>query len=91
MSRIKVVWTGEGTYPYVTGGVSTWADLLVHELKGIDFILMPIQMIPYNTLKFDIPANVVDLIAIPLWGTEEPVEYIKKIKFSRIYRAKVKT
>ena len=91
MGRIKVVWTGEGTYPYVTGGVSTWADLLVHELKNIDFIIMPIEMSPYNTLKFDIPENVVDLIGIPLWGTEEPVEYIKKIQFSKIYRAKVKT
>ena len=37
MSRIKIVWTGEGTYPYVTGGVSTWADLLVTQLKNIDF------------------------------------------------------
>ena len=91
MSRIKVVWTGEGTYPYVTGGVSTWADLLVHELRNMDFILMPIQMNPYNTLKFDIPQNVVELIGIPLWGTEEPVEYIKKVQFSKIYKAKLKT
>ena len=91
MSRIKIVWTGEGTYPYVTGGVSTWADLLVTQLKNIDFILMPIQMTPYNTLKFNIPENVIDLIGIPLWGTEEPIEYIKQIQFSQIYKNKIKT
>ncbi len=91
MSRIKVVWTGEGTYPYVTGGVSTWADILIHELKNIDFILIPIQMHPYVKLKFDIPPNVVDIINVPLWGTEEPIEYIRQIEFSRIYESKVRT
>ena len=91
MGRIKIVWTGEGTYPYVTGGVSTWADILMHELKNIDFVLIPIQMHPYVKLKFDIPSNVVDIINVPLWGTEEPIEYIRKIEFSKIYEAKIKT
>ena len=91
MSRIKVVWTGEGTYPYVTGGVSTWADILMHELKNIDFVLIPIQMHPYVKLKFDIPPNVVDIINVPLWGTEEPIEYIREIEFAKIYESKVKT
>ncbi len=91
MARIKVVWTGEGTYPYATGGVSTWADILIKELKNIDFILLPIMMHPYMQAKYDIPPNVVDIINVPLWGTEEPVEYIRNIRFSRIYQAKVNT
>ncbi len=91
MSRIKVVWTGEGTYPYTTGGVSTWADILIKELRNIDFILIPIMMHPYMQTKYAIPPNVVDVINLPLWGTEEPVEYIRNIKFSRIYQSKVKT
>ncbi len=91
MGRIKIVWTGEGTYPYTTGGVSTWADILMHELKNIDFVLIPIQMHPYVKLKFDIPPNVVDILNVPLWGTEEPIEYIRKIEFSKIYEAKIKT
>ena len=91
MSRIKVVWTGEGTYPYSTGGVSTWADALVHELNNIDFILIPIQMHPYIKLKFNIPVNVIDIINIPLWGTEEPIEYIRDISSSEIYATKMKT
>ncbi|NPA03352.1 MAG: DUF3492 domain-containing protein [Epsilonproteobacteria bacterium] len=91
MARIKVVWTGEGTYPYTTGGVSTWADILIKELKNIDFILLPIMMHPYMHAKYEIPPNVVDTINVPLWGTEEPVEYIRNIKFSRIYQAKLNT
>lgn len=91
MARIKVVWTGEGTYPYATGGVSTWADILIKELKNIDFILMPIMMHPYMQTKYPIPVNVVDIINVPLWGTEEPVEYIRNIDFARIYQAKVNT
>lgn len=91
MSRIKVVWTGEGTYPYVTGGVSTWADLLVREIKNIDFTLIPILMHPFVKLKFEIPANVVKIINVPLWGTEEPVEYIREMEFSKIYESKIQT
>ncbi len=91
MSRIKVVWTGEGTYPYVTGGVSTWANILMHELRNIDFTLIPIQMHPFVKLKFDIPPNVTDIINVPLWGTEEPIEYIRQIDFSKIYESKIKT
>ena len=91
MSRIKVVWTGEGTYPYVTGGVSTWADLLMKEIKNVDFTLIPILMHPFVTLKFDIPSNVTEIINVPLWGAEEPIEYIRKVKFSEVYEMKVMT
>ena len=91
MERIRVVWTGEGTYPYVTGGVSTWADILIHELKNVDFVLLPIQMHPYVKLKFDIPPNVIEILNVPLWGAEEPVEYVRKVKFSKIYRSKIET
>jgi len=91
MARIKVVWTGEGTYPYATGGVSTWADILIRELRNIDFVLLPVMMHPYMQTKFSLPPNVVDVINVPLWGTEEPVEYIKNIEFARIYQAKVRT
>ena len=91
MSRIKVAWTGEGTYPYMAGGVSVWADILIHELKNIDFVLIPIQMHPYVKLKFDIPPNVVNIINVPLWGAEEPIEYVRNVNFSSIYESKVRT
>lgn len=91
MSRIKVVWTGEGTYPYVTGGVSTWADLLMQEIKNVDFTLIPILMHPFVQLKFNIPSNVTQILNVPLWGTEEPIEYIRTDKFSKMYQIKALT
>jgi len=63
----------------------------MHELKNIDFVLIPIQMHPYVKLKFDIPPNVTDIINVPLWGTEEPIEYIRQIAFAKIYESKLKT
>lgn len=91
MSRIRVVSTFEGTYPYETGGVSTWADILIHKLKNVDFILLPIMMHPYIKLKFELPTNVTDIITVPLWGSEEPTEYIRDINFSEIYIGKLNT
>jgi glycosyltransferase involved in cell wall biosynthesis len=91
LNRIKITLTGEGTYPYVTGGVSTWADLLVKELGNIDFTIMPILMHPYVKSKFELPNNVVKVVKIPLWGTEEPTEYVKESDFSLIYQSKLRT
>ncbi len=91
MKRLKVALTGEGTYPYVTGGVSVWADILINKMKNIDFILIPILMTPYIKLKYQIPPNVVQMIKVPLWGSEEPSEFVHSDKFSEIYRRKLKT
>ncbi len=91
MTRVKIALTGEGTYPYVTGGVSTWADLLICEMGNIDFTLMPILMHPFVKLKFEIPSNVSKVVKIPLWGTEEPTEYVKESDFSLVYQSKLKT
>ncbi len=91
MGRIRVTFTGEGTYPYVTGGVSTWADILINKMKDFDFILIPIMMTPYLKIKYQLPANVIQMIKIPLWGSEEPSEFVHLEKFSRIYLRKLKT
>lgn len=91
MSRVKISFTSEGTYPYVTGGVSVWADILINKMKDIDFILIPILMTPYIKIKYQLPPNVVRMIKIPLWGSEEPSEFVHSDKFSRIYVRKLKT
>lgn len=89
--KIRVVLTTEGTYPYYTGGVSTWADILVRQLADVNFYLLPIMMHPYISLKFELPSNVLDVINVPLWGTEEPTEYISELAFHKIYAQKLKT
>jgi len=89
--KIRIVLAGEGTYPYEVGGVSVWAHLLIQNLKEIDFILMPIMMHPYVKLKYEIPENVIDVLKVPLWGTEEPTEYVRSIPFSSIIYSKIRT
>ncbi|MEM2956619.1 MAG: GT4 family glycosyltransferase PelF [Candidatus Pacearchaeota archaeon] len=89
--KLNVVLTTEGTYPYYTGGVSTWADILIKKLDDIDFRILAIMMHPYITIKYDLPSNVKELINVPLWGTEEPTEYISGLRLSEIFLRKLKT
>ncbi len=89
--RLKVVLATEGTYPYYRGGVSTWADILIKRLDDIDFRILAIMMHPYITINFRLAPNVKELINVPLWGTEEPTEYISGLTFSEIFSRKLKT
>jgi len=86
-----VLLTTEGTYPYHSGGVSTWCDNLIKGLPEVDFTLMPIMMHPYISVKYEVPPNVSKVVNVPLWGTEEPAEYILDIPFSHVYLAKQRT
>ncbi len=57
----------EGTYPYVTGGVSNWAHELIEEHKDTSFHLLSI--VPYDAeleLKYQLPSNVKSLKTIRL-------------------------
>jgi len=90
-NRIRVVLTSEGTYPYATGGVSTWTHILIEELPEIDFTLLPIKMNPFLKMKFILPKNVVNIIAVPLWGILDPSEFTKEVAFSTVYKNKIKS
>jgi len=91
MYSARVVMTTEGTYPYYTGGVSTWAHILVHEIKDVEFYILAIMMHPFVSVKFDLPSNVTKLINVPLWGTEEPTEYISNLPFHKVFWRKLNT
>jgi len=57
----------EGTYPYVTGGVSGWAHGLIREQSHLSFHLLAIM--PRDgelVLKYDLPSNVIGLTTIRL-------------------------
>ncbi len=57
----------EGTYPYVTGGVSGWAHGLITEQSHLSFHLCAI--VPRDAeleLKYTLPANVIGLTTIRL-------------------------
>jgi len=53
----------EGTYPYISGGVSTWVHQLISALTDIRFSLMII--LPnrdyIREMKYKIPSNVIDI------------------------------
>ena len=65
---MRILFTNEGTYPHVMGGVSTWCDQLVHGLSEHEFHLLavtgPLAVKPAYTL----PKNVTRLDTAHLWG-----------------------
>jgi polysaccharide biosynthesis protein PelF len=85
-SKIKVMLATEGTYPHHAGGVSTWCDSLVKNLDQVEYLVYSVIMNPYVDQKFALPDHV-ELIKVPLWGTDEPFEHIK-IPFSQVYRSR---
>jgi glycosyltransferase involved in cell wall biosynthesis len=56
---LRVCLVLEGTYPYVRGGVSSWAHQLISSLPGIEFELLTLSPKPNQTAVYDVPANVV--------------------------------
>ena len=66
-SKADVCLILEGTYPYVTGGVSGWAHGLIKEQSHLSFHLLAIQ--PKDAeleLKYDLPGNVIGLTTVRL-------------------------
>ncbi|MCS7229686.1 MAG: GT4 family glycosyltransferase PelF [Candidatus Kryptonium sp.] len=91
MKRLSILFETEGTYPFVGGGVSTWADILVNNLRDFDFYIYAVTGMPYVEYKYKLPQNVKLVRQIPLWGSEEPFEDIFfEIPFSSIYIRKTK-
>jgi glycosyltransferase involved in cell wall biosynthesis len=72
---VRVYLSTEGTYPFVVGGVSTWADLLVRGLPQYRFHVAAVVDNPFHPLSFRLPPNV-GLQPVPLWGSEMAEEYL---------------
>lgn len=88
---LSVMLTTEGTYPHSTGGVSTWCNNLIGNLNWVDFTLVPVMMNPYITMRYELAGNIDRVAEVPLWGMEEPAEYLTNIPFSQVYQAKRET
>jgi glycosyltransferase involved in cell wall biosynthesis len=83
--RISVLLTTEGTYPHSSGGVSTWCDSLIRNTPEVHYTLLPIMMNPHIELKYDPPDNARRVINVPLWGIEEPAEFLTDITFAALH------
>ena len=84
-ARTTVLMTTEGTYPHAAGGVSTWCDSLIRNTPEIAYTLVPIMMSPHIELKYDPPPNARRIINVPLWGIEEPAEFLTDITFAELH------
>jgi len=60
---LKICFVLEGSYPYVRGGVSTWADGFIRSMPDREFILWTITDLENNKGKFayELPSNVVEV------------------------------
>jgi glycosyltransferase involved in cell wall biosynthesis len=88
---LSVLMTTEGTYPYSAGGVSTWCDALLRNTPDLRWTLLPLMMNPHIEQKFEPPPNVRKILGVPLWGIEEPAEFITDIPFAQLYDKKRRT
>lgn len=88
---LSVLMTTEGTYPYSAGGVSTWCDALLRNTPDVKWTLLPLMMNPHIEQQFEPPENVRKTIDVPLWGIEEPAEFLTDIPFAQLYDRKRRT
>lgn len=58
--RIRVCILLEGSYPFITGGVSAWVHDLIIGLPDVDFVLFTISPESDQELRYDLPENVVE-------------------------------
>jgi glycosyltransferase involved in cell wall biosynthesis len=69
---MRIALVNEGTYPYATGGVSTWCDHLVRGLPEVDYHLMAIVAVDGARPALALPDNVRSLTTAPLWDPARP-------------------
>ncbi len=65
---MNIALLAEGTYPFHPGGVSVWCDQLVRGLAPHRFSIHAITAGADPTPTWELPDNVSQLRAIPLWG-----------------------
>jgi glycosyltransferase involved in cell wall biosynthesis len=67
---VKIALVTEGTYPHGFGGVSVWCDQLVRGLARHNFDIVALIGTGNERTRWELPANVDTVRAIPLWGRE---------------------
>jgi polysaccharide biosynthesis protein PelF len=84
--RLSVLLTTEGTYPFSGGGVSTWCDTLIRGTPDVRYTLLPLMMNPHVEQRFTPPPNVRRMLRVPLWGIEDPAEFVADLPFARVWQ-----
>jgi len=65
---MKICLITEGSYPYVTGGVSSWIQSLMTQMPQHEFLIISISAKKENTLvrRYNSPSNLIDVYDIYL-------------------------
>lgn len=60
---MKICLVAEGSYPYVTGGVSSWIQTLVSQMPEHEFIILAVgaKKEDRGKFKYTLPANIVEV------------------------------
>ncbi|MET9291831.1 GT4 family glycosyltransferase PelF [Streptomyces sp. NPDC003077] len=58
----------EGTYPHVSGGVSTWCNQLVQGMPEVRFHVIALTGTGREPVTWDLPSNVYRHSSVPMWG-----------------------
>ncbi|WP_282074769.1 GT4 family glycosyltransferase PelF [Maribacter aquivivus] len=66
----------EGTYPFNTGGVSTWANDLCSRINNAEFVVYSINSVVENTSKYSFSNQIKRIIQVPMWSPEEPLDCV---------------
>lgn len=88
-----ILFLTEGAYPFLGGGISTWADILCRELEeDVNFIILAVTGNPFVGQRYNLSTNVKKVIHLPLWGNEEPAAFIEsETPFSQVVCRKNRT
>ena len=81
-SQTDVCFLLEGTYPYVSGGVSTWVHQLVTSLNEFTFslvVILPSEQTP-REFKYELPSNVKEIKNIFLHDLNLPDTHKAKLR-----------
>lgn len=89
---MKILLICEGTYPFNTGGVSTWAHDLCAKIKNAEFIIYSINALVEKTPKYPLSETIKEVIQVPMWSPEEPLDCVDySLRYSEILQTKENT
>jgi polysaccharide biosynthesis protein PelF len=83
-----ILLTTEGTYPFQKGGVSTWCHELTESLGNVEFKILALMANPYLPQQYKCSKNVTQILRVPLWGTDDPMEFSWRFPFVQAVNSK---
>lgn len=86
-----VLMVTEGAYPHYLGGVGIWCDRMIRDLPHVPFRIFSIVGSPNLAVKYELPANVLSVRQVAIWGVREIAEGELKVGFGELRRRRSAT